>query len=62
VELAIEKSGNSAEKLLCMVKLYEYRYRAQEIGSNNPSQIQYASLQARAIVIAVLRLLRCAPP
>jgi hypothetical protein len=31
VELAIKKSGTTAEKLLYMVKAYEYRYRAQDI-------------------------------
>jgi hypothetical protein len=40
VELATKKSGTSAEKLLCMVKSYEYRYRDQDIGSNKPGQIQ----------------------
>ena len=37
VELAIEKSSTSAEKLFCMVKSYEYRYRARD---NKPSQMQ----------------------
>ena len=36
VELAIKKISTSAEKLLCMVKSYEYRYRAQD----KPSQMQ----------------------
>jgi hypothetical protein len=40
VELAIKKSDTSAEKLLCMVYSYEYWYRAQDIGSNMPSQMQ----------------------
>jgi hypothetical protein len=35
VELAIKKSSTSAEKLLCIVKSYEYRYRAQD----KPSQM-----------------------
>jgi hypothetical protein len=34
VELAIKESGTTAEKLLCMVKSYEYRYHAQDIGPN----------------------------
>ena len=33
VELAIEKSSTSAEKLFCIVKSYEYRYRAQDMPS-----------------------------
>jgi hypothetical protein len=36
VELAIKKISTSAEKLLCIVKSYEYRYRAQD----KPSQMQ----------------------
>jgi hypothetical protein len=36
VELAIKKISTSAEKLLCVVKSYEYRYRAQD----KPSQTQ----------------------
>ena len=34
VELAITKSSTTAYKLLCIVKSYEYRYRAQDIGSS----------------------------
>jgi hypothetical protein len=33
VELAIKKSSTSAEKLLCMAKSYEYRYREVSILS-----------------------------
>jgi hypothetical protein len=32
VELAIKKSGTSAEKLLCMVKSYGYRYYYYQIA------------------------------
>jgi hypothetical protein len=47
-ELAIKKSSTSAEKLLCMVKSYEYRYRAQDIGSNKPSQMQRRNRSMKA--------------
>jgi hypothetical protein len=54
VELAIKNSGATAEKLLCMVKSYEYWYHAQDIGYNKRSHMQRRNQSTKAHIWMLL--------